>query len=120
MKKIVVFFILIIGACQLRAQQSFFVKPADSLLNNTDKYLKIKPGDQFHLFQPNLNLNEILSKVNISAVDHTPVIALAGNSKMQVAKIGGYYTMPVKRIGSEEASPGNENFLFGVPMFKKP
>jgi hypothetical protein len=120
MKKIILLFVLIIGAGHLRAQQSLKVKPVDSLLNNLDKYLKIKPGDQFHLFQPNLNLNEILSKVNISAVDHMPVIALVDNSKMPVAKIGGYYTMPVKRIGSEDASPGNENFLFGLPTFKTP
>jgi hypothetical protein len=120
MKKIILLFILIIAACQLRAQQLSPLKPADSLLNNMDKYLKIKPGDQFRFFQPNLNFNEILSKVNIGAADHMPVIALAGNSKMPVAKIGGYYTMPVKRIGGEEALPGNENFLFGLPTFKTP
>ena len=117
MKKIILLFILINGACQLRAQQSLPLKPADSLSNSLDKYLKIMPGD---LFQPKLNPGEVLGKVNISAVDHMPVIALADNSKMPVAKIGGYYTMPVKRIGSEEASPGNENFLFGLPMFKTP
>jgi hypothetical protein len=111
---------MIICTCQLRAQQSLLLKPADSLLNNLDKYLKIKPGGQFQLFQPNLNLNETLSKVNISAVDHMLVIALAGDSKMPVAKIGGYYTMPVKRIGSEDALPGNENFIFGLPTFKTP
>jgi len=120
MKKIILLFILITGAYQLLAQQSLPLKPADSLLNNPDKYFNIKPGDQFLLFQPGLNLNEILSKVNISEVDHMPVIALAGNSKMPVAKIGGYYTMPVKRIGSEEGSPGNESFLFGLPTFKTP
>jgi hypothetical protein len=117
MKKTILLFILISAACQLRAQQSLQVKPADSLSNN---FFKLKPGDRFQLFQPNLNLNEILSKVNISAVDQMPVIALADNSKMPVAKIGGYYTMPVKRIGSEDASPGNENFLFGLPTFKTP
>jgi hypothetical protein len=120
MKKIILLFALISGVYQLKAQQSLLLKPADSLLSSPDKYLEIKPGDQFHLFQPNLNLNEILSKVNISTVDHMPVIALADNSKMPVAKIGGYYTMPVKRIGSEDASPGNENFLFGLPTFKTP
>jgi len=120
MKKLLLLFILIIGACQLRAQQSLLLKPADSLSNNMDKYLKIKPGDQFQLFQPMLNLSESLSKVNIGSVDSMPIIALAGNSKMPVAKIGGYYTMPVKKIGSEDASPGNENFLFGLPMFKTP
>lgn len=120
MKKIIVLFILISGACQLRAQQSLQLKPADSLLNNLDKHLKKKPGDQFLLFQSGLNLNESLSKINISTVDQMPVIALNGDSKMLVVKIGGYYTMPVKRIGNEDTSPGNENFLFGLPTFKTP
>jgi hypothetical protein len=120
MKKIILLFILIIGACQLRAQQSLLLKPADSLLNNPDKYFNIKPSNQFQLFQPWLNLSESLSKVNISAVDHMPAIALAYNAKMPVAKIGGYYTMPAKKIGSEDALPGNESFLFGLPTFKTP
>ena len=35
-----------------------------------------------------------------------------------MVKIGGYYTMPVKRIGSEELRPVMKT-SFGLPTFKK-
>ncbi|HEY8780071.1 MAG TPA: hypothetical protein VIM16_00505 [Mucilaginibacter sp.] len=109
MKKALLFFIIISGASQLKAQQLFELKPADSSSNNL---FKIKPNKPFPLFQPQLNLNQNLgsaiAKNFISKVDHMPVIALNGNSKMPVVKLGGYSKMPIKEIGSEDQFPAGK------------
>jgi hypothetical protein len=104
MKKILLLFMLILGAFQLKAQQLFQVNPADSLL---DKYFKAKPNE-LQLLQPQLNPNEILSALNTNIfetgniIDYMPVAVLEGYSKMPIVKLGGYYTMPVKKIDDAE------------------
>ena len=118
MKKTLLLFILIAGASQLKAQQLFPAKPADSLLNK----FGVKPDNSFQLFQPNLNLNQPLNRtfISVSGIDHMPIIALNGNSKMPVANMGGYYKMPVKRIGGRGPFLGDWNLRPGSPAFKTP
>ena len=120
MKKILLLFVLINAVWQLKAQQLLPVQPTDSLSNNLDKYLKIKPDSPFQLFKMKPNPNETLSNFIASKVGHMAVVVLDGNSKMPIKKIGGYYTMPVKRIGSEDQLPGGQNFFPGLPTFKTP
>jgi len=120
MKKILLLFALTNAVWQLKAQQLLWVPPADSLSNNLDKYLKIKPDNLFQLFKMKLNPDETLSNVIGCKVDHMPVIVLDGTSKMPIKKIGGYYTMPVKRIGGEDQLSGGQNFFPGLPTFKTP
>jgi len=45
---------------------------------------------------------------------------LSGNSKMPVVKLGGYYTMPVKKIGTVDELPLIQNALPGLPSSNKP
>jgi hypothetical protein len=118
MKKTLLLFIPIAVASQLKAQQLFPAQPADSLLNK----FWVKPNNSFQSFQPNLNLNQPLSRafVNISSIDHMPVVALNGNSKMPVVKLGGFYTMPVKRIDSDDQFPAGADLHPGSPVFKAP
>ena len=124
MKKLIVIFILFAGAYQLKAQQLFQAKPADSLSNKLlDNYLKIKPNNPW---QPLLNPNGALSVVNTksfgieSVFDHMPVVVLEGYSKMPVVKLGGYYTMPIKRMDDEGHSLNLQKSLPGLPAFKSP
>jgi len=124
MKKALLIFLLMAAICQVKAQQFFPVKPADSLSNSILDKLTLKHSDQFKLFQPNSGLYQPLTfaatKNTVSNVDHMPIAVLTGNSKMPVVKLGGYYTMPVKKIGSEEVIPVPENAPLGLPTFSKP
>ena len=124
MKKIILLLTLITGFSQLKAQQFFQAKPADSITYDPYKLLKINPVKPLQLVQPNLNLHQLFNNnlaVNMSAnIDHMPIAVLEGYSKMPVVKLGGYYTMPVKKIGSEEVFTGNQSFMHGLPTFKTP
>jgi hypothetical protein len=124
MKRFLLLLALIAGFSQLKAQQFFPAKPADSTTYSLDKLLKISPVKPFELVKPDLNLTQVFNNtltLNTGAnIDHMPVAVLDGFSKMPVVKIGGYYTMPVKKIGSEEVLTGNQNLLRGLPTFKTP
>lgn len=124
MKRFLLLLALIAGFSQLKAQQFFPAKPADSTTYSLDKLLKINPVKSLQLVQPNFNLSQAFNN-NLTApmtanIDHMPVAVLDGFSKMPVVKLGGYYTMPVKKIGSEEILPGDLNLLRGLPTFKTP
>jgi hypothetical protein len=123
MKTLILFALLAVGFDRVNAQQLTPFKPADSLLNDLNKKLKLNPGTSLLLLQPQANYNAMLNTFitnNTANTDHMPVVVLEGNSKMPVKKIGGYYTMPVKKIGSEDQSPVNRNFLPGLPTLKTP
>jgi hypothetical protein len=129
MKKILILFILFTGAYQLKAQQLFQAKPADSLSKNLlDKYLKTKPNDEWQLLKPQLNLNETLSALNTKKFtlnDETfysrmPVAVLEGYSKMPVVNLGGYSKMPVKRIELCKPTNTGQKSFPGIPAFRNP
>lgn len=124
MKKSLLFIFLMAAGYQLKAQQFFQVKPADSLTSQLLNQLTVKPNADFKLFKPNTNLYQplMLASVDIkkSNIDHMPIAVLAGNSKMPVIKLGGYYTMPVKKIGTEEVIIVTRPGLPGLPTLSKP
>ena len=109
MKKALLIFLLMAGVYQLKAQQFFAVKPADSLKNDLLNKLKAKPDERLKLFQPKSNLLQPLQFAALNRtsnnVDRMPIAVLSGNSKMPVVKLGGYYTMPVKKIGTVDELP---------------
>jgi len=88
---------LICGAYQLKAQQLFQVKPADSTSTFIDKYFKSLPNT----WKPDLKLNETFASNNLKIEDfHSkmPIVVLEGNSKMPVVKLDGNSKMPVVPI----------------------
>lgn len=111
MKTIIISCFIIAGVSGLKAQSLFPTKPADSLSNNLDKYLKITPGDKGNLLAPEFNIAEQFAALKdfnsgkYRNIDLMPIAYLDGYSKMPVVKLGGYYTMPIKRTGSLEILP---------------
>ena len=124
MKKSLLIIFLMAARYHLKAQQYFQVKSADSLTYHLLNQLKVKPNTDFKLFQPNTNLYQPLLladfRVKKSNVDHMPIAVLAGNSKMFVVKSGGYDTMPVKKMGTEETIIVERPGLPGLPTLSKP
>jgi hypothetical protein len=124
MKKFLLSAIVIMSACQLKAQQLKWFKPLDTLANNFDNFSKLKPATKFQLFAPHTNINKNLMapflNANVSKVDNMPIVALAGYDKMPVAKLAGYYTMPVKHIVTDGRGAPQQNILPGLPTFKTP
>jgi hypothetical protein len=103
MKKPLFLFILAATVCQLKAQQTQLLKPADSLKTNLfDQYFKAKPNT---LLQPfaQLNSTQPFSVVNTNVIkssyDRMPIAFLQGDSKMPVIKLGGYSKMPILKLG---------------------
>jgi hypothetical protein len=124
MKKPLLIIILMAAGYQLKAQQLFPVKPADSLANGLLNPSTVKPNMSFKLFQPKSNLLQPLQILAFNKternIDRMPVAVLSGNSKMPVVKLGGYYTMPVVKTSTEEVPLIIKPGLPGLPTFSKP
>jgi len=120
MKKVVLLFLMISGFHQLKAQQLFGVKPADSLSKSLNKSLLVTPDLTSPLLNFTGNYQNNFAKNTTSPVDHMPIIVLNGNDKMPVVKLGGYYTMPVKKIGSGDQITVERNQYQFLPTFTKP
>jgi|ERR1700722_10077438 len=104
MKKTLLIIFAVAAFSQVKAQQLFRVKPADSLKNNLlEKYFNIKPGSRPQLFQLQGNpipmLADIDTQVKVSSFDHMPIAFLQGYSKMPIAKLDGAEKMPVTMLG---------------------
>ena len=110
MKKLFLLTLLLAAAYGLKAQQLFNVKPADSLSQRLlGQYFKLQPGNSFKPVRPLLNPNPMLAVVEpqknaFANQDNMPIAVLKENSKMPVAKLGGYYTMLVKHIGIRDTT----------------
>jgi len=129
MKKIILPFILLVAASQLKAQTLFQVKPTDSLLTNLfDKNLKLKPNNHGYFLLPGLKLNNDSSALNTRAfalngesfVSHMPVVLLTGYDKMPIAKLNGYDRMPVLHLGGIIPGVTVQKTLPGIPTFVNP
>jgi hypothetical protein len=110
MKKILLLVILMAGVYQLKAQNLFPFKPADTLFV---KKFSIKSPDSLtklltplskliglNIFKSNgLNAGQLnnLASLDIyhSPVDHMPIAWFSGNSKMPIYKLQGNSKMPV-------------------------
>src|SRR6185503_1017558 len=104
MKKSLLVLVLTAVFCQVKAQQLFQSKPADSLKNTLlQKYFNIAPGSQPQSFQlrtiPLESLASVNTDVKPDSYDHMPIAFLQGNSKMPVVKPGGNDKMPVAKLG---------------------
>jgi hypothetical protein len=123
MKKFLFSAIVILSACQLKAQQLQWFKPLDTLSNNFDKFSKLKPKNQFPLFAPGINLNNIsrnpLFTSNVSHVDNMPIVTLDGFDKMQVAKLAGYDRMAIKLLGVTDPGTWMQT-VQNLPTVKNP
>ncbi|MDB5109095.1 MAG: hypothetical protein JWR67_209 [Mucilaginibacter sp.] len=103
MKKVLLVLLLAAGVCQLKAQNIFPVKPADTLTNNLyQKYFNNKidtsvvrlPQQKFKSIQPG-QLNNLVVINQAELYDHMPIVRLPVNSKMPVVKLHINSKMPV-------------------------
>ena len=106
MKKILLIIFAVAAFSEVKAQQLFPEKPADSLKNNLlEKYFNITPGSRQQLFQLQINPTQMLATIDtpvkVSSFDHMPIAFLQGYSKMPTAKLGGTEKMPVIILGGE-------------------
>ena len=107
MKKSLLVLVLLAAFCQVKAQQLFPVKPADSLKNLPfEKYFNINPNSRQQLPQWNVNplqkLASVSAPVKVSSYDYMPIALLQGSSKMPVVKLGGNYKMPMAKLGGPD------------------
>lgn len=112
MKVVIISFCIVGLALRVNGQSLFQVKPADSLSNNLDKFLKIRPDGKNQPFSlKKFDFAEQLTDLNgvnlekKEKIYRMPVAVLEGYSKMPVVKLGGYYTMPIKRTEGPEILP---------------
>jgi len=110
MKKILLILLIVVGATQLKAQQSL-VKPLDSaLLKSPQLFQNLKPHDDAFLKQQ-FNKQPLQSLKDLGALTQTvdvvpfastmPVAKLTSPEKMPIAKLGDpniHYTMLIKKI----------------------
>lgn len=129
MKKLILAFIFIGGAYQLKAQQ-IKVNPADSILASINNSIKMQ-SNLWKQLTPGSKTGPVLAFNNdktvlrgpLSAVymrDNMPVAILPGNSKMPIARLGGYDNMPVMAINPNDKRGTDEQLLLGLPASKLP
>jgi len=129
MKKLILAFILLGGAYQLKAQQ-VKANPADSILacinnsikaqNNSWKQLTsgLKSNQTLALYVDKTDAQAPLNDLYFS--NSMPVAVLQGNSKMPVVKLDGYDKMPVKSINQDGDGAVNQRLFKSLPTFKFP
>jgi len=129
MKKLILAFILLGGAYQVKAQQ-VKANPADSILaaitnsiktqNNSWKQLTsdLKPDQVLALYNDKTALQAPLNNLYIQ--DKMPVAVLQGNSKMPVARLDGYDKMPVKLVNPDDKVIVSQQLLRSLPPSKLP
>jgi hypothetical protein len=129
MKKLILAFILLGGAFQLKAQQAK-VNPADSILASINNSIKVQNNLWKQLTSgPKagqvlaLNNDKTVLQGSVSAVymrDNMPVAVLPGNSKMPIARLGGYDKMPVMGINPNNREGADQQLLRSLPASKLP
>jgi hypothetical protein len=107
MKKLILAFILLGGAYQVKAQQ-VKVNPADSILTAINNSIKAQ-NNSWKQLTSGLKADQVLALYNDKTAlraplnslfirDKMPVTVLQGNSKMPIAKFEGIDNMPVLGI----------------------
>ena len=127
MKKLILAFILLGGAYQLKAQQ-VKINPADSILASINNSIRVQNNLWKQLTSgPKaghvLALNTTALQGPLNAVymrDNMPVAVLPGNSKMPIARLEGYDKMPVKAINPYDRGGADQQLLQGLPSSKLP
>ena len=129
MKKLILAFILLGGAYQLKAQQ-VKINPADSILASINNSIRVqnnswqqltsgpKAGQVLALNNNTTGLQGPLNAIYMR--DNMPVAVLPGNSKMPIARLEGYDKMPVKAINPNDRRGANQQLLPGLPSSKLP
>ena len=112
MKKVFFVLVIIAFAYQSKAQQQFFVKPADSLTTKLwSPFFSVKPPDSGlykKYFNTPLQLNPLTNPKSLIKplteepfASAMPVIKLSSEDRMPIAKLGEgntHYTMLVKKL----------------------
>jgi len=131
MKKLILAFILLGGAFQVKAQQQQVkANPADSILASINNSIKAQNNSWKQLTSgliPNQALALYVDKTDAQAPlndlyfsSTMPVAVLKGNSKMPVIKLDGHDKMPVKLINPDDKGTVNQQLLRSLPATKLP
>jgi hypothetical protein len=102
MKKLILAIILMGGAYQLKAQQLFNVKPADTALTNLQKSIQVQIDKQLNagsgFYNPKIDQVIAINSTKEIFYQKIPVAVLEGHDNMPVAKPQGASKMPVLLI----------------------
>lgn len=120
MKTLLSVLVLMICFCQAKAQQLFYIKPADTMLTGVtiEKYLKSNSQSNWKSFTPIQSLNDRFT-TNVKP-DNMPIAVLKAYDHMPIAVLSGYDRMPVKGFNKNKPDLLKQVPLPGLPTFTNP